>query len=338
MAQIPTSGLVGYFPFTGNANDLSITANNGVVSGATLTTDRFGNVNSAYYFPGSVANKITIPNNPAYNFKDSMTISLWVEFDQAWTYHDESIIYKASTSPYTSGWQISTNQDNSAYGTGNYDIHTDYFTASSANAVSLNTHPNQILDFTAINKWNHYLFVYNGTTANIYLNGVCLDTISVTGNITNNTNDIIVGGALNPVSGAYNRKIDDIRIYNRALNSSEINALYNEGICMQSVTVTDTLVINTNITSYNPITYQSKIKIYPNPSHDKIQIESSAATIADNYHIKIINSLSQVVSQNQLNQTLISIDLSTFTGNGIYFVQLYDVKGNLIDVKKIVLQ
>lgn len=53
-AQAPTSGLVAYYPFTGNANDAA-GALNGTVSGATLTTDRFGNANSAYAFNGSAA-------------------------------------------------------------------------------------------------------------------------------------------------------------------------------------------------------------------------------------------------------------------------------------------
>ena len=54
--QLPTSlrnGLVGYFPFCGNANDASGNGNNGNVTGATLTTDRFGNLNSAYNFSGT---------------------------------------------------------------------------------------------------------------------------------------------------------------------------------------------------------------------------------------------------------------------------------------------
>lgn len=47
IAQVPsyvsTNGLVGWWPFTGNANDQSVNSNNGVLSGPTLTTDRFGN-------------------------------------------------------------------------------------------------------------------------------------------------------------------------------------------------------------------------------------------------------------------------------------------------------
>ncbi|MGA9778350.1 MAG: hypothetical protein ACLPRE_04365 [Limisphaerales bacterium] len=42
-----TNGLLAYYPFNGNANDASGNGNNGVVYGATLTTDRFGMSNSA---------------------------------------------------------------------------------------------------------------------------------------------------------------------------------------------------------------------------------------------------------------------------------------------------
>ena len=50
---VPTSGLVGWWPYTGNANDVSGNGHNGTVSGATLTTDRFGNANKAYAFSSS---------------------------------------------------------------------------------------------------------------------------------------------------------------------------------------------------------------------------------------------------------------------------------------------
>ncbi len=49
---VPTNGLVGWWPFNGNATDESINTNDGTVNGATLTTDRFGNANSVYGFEG----------------------------------------------------------------------------------------------------------------------------------------------------------------------------------------------------------------------------------------------------------------------------------------------
>ena len=46
---VPTDNLVGWWPFQGNANDLSVNSNHGTFVGAsTLTTDRFGTSNRAF--------------------------------------------------------------------------------------------------------------------------------------------------------------------------------------------------------------------------------------------------------------------------------------------------
>ena len=50
---VPTNGLVGWWPFNGNANDESGNGNNGTVNGATLTTDRNGMAGQAYNFDGN---------------------------------------------------------------------------------------------------------------------------------------------------------------------------------------------------------------------------------------------------------------------------------------------
>ena len=52
-SYVPTEELVAWYPFSGNANDESGYQNHGVVVGATLTMDRFGNENGAYHFDGS---------------------------------------------------------------------------------------------------------------------------------------------------------------------------------------------------------------------------------------------------------------------------------------------
>ena len=51
-SYVSTNGLVGWWPFNGNANDESGNGNNGTVNGAILATDRFGNANSAFGFNG----------------------------------------------------------------------------------------------------------------------------------------------------------------------------------------------------------------------------------------------------------------------------------------------
>jgi len=76
-AQIPdslTNGLVAYYPFDGNANDM-VGTNNGTVFGATLTANNAGTSNSAYYF--SNFNYIALPSTAPPN-SNSRTLSLWV--------------------------------------------------------------------------------------------------------------------------------------------------------------------------------------------------------------------------------------------------------------------
>ena len=69
------NGLVAYYPFNGNANDESINTNHGVVHGAVLTTDRFGNTDNAYSFNG-INNDIQIP---IHSSSSEISISAWVK-------------------------------------------------------------------------------------------------------------------------------------------------------------------------------------------------------------------------------------------------------------------
>ncbi|MEJ6801976.1 MAG: hypothetical protein QNK77_12425, partial [Crocinitomicaceae bacterium] len=74
---VPTNGLVGWWGFNGNANDESGNGNNGTVNGATLTTDRFGNPNSAYDFDG-VDDFIEVLDTPELSFgSDNFSVAIW---------------------------------------------------------------------------------------------------------------------------------------------------------------------------------------------------------------------------------------------------------------------
>lgn len=75
-SYVPKGGLVGWWSFTGNANDSSGKGNNGTINGATLTSDRFANLNSAYNFNGQ-NNNIVIPNSLNLNPK-LISVSIWV--------------------------------------------------------------------------------------------------------------------------------------------------------------------------------------------------------------------------------------------------------------------
>ena len=78
-AQVDLSnGLQAYYPFNGNANDESSNSNDGVVHGATLAADRFGNPNSAYTFSGNY-DYIQIENDSTISPKTALSMSVWAK-------------------------------------------------------------------------------------------------------------------------------------------------------------------------------------------------------------------------------------------------------------------
>ena len=72
---VPSSGLVGWYPFNGNANDESGNGRNGTVNGATISSDRIGKLNSVYDFDGT-DDYISVTNTPFTN--SPFTISAWI--------------------------------------------------------------------------------------------------------------------------------------------------------------------------------------------------------------------------------------------------------------------
>jgi hypothetical protein len=327
-AQIPTSGLVASFPFTGNANDASGNGNNGTVTGATLTTDRFGNANSAYLFNGT-SNYIDLGiNRKIDSLSGNFSMSYWV--------NTSASAYQSVLSSYsTQGWRFVSRLT--------YDsAMTDFNAVPSISWQHVDSHKNAI----QLNTWENLIVVRSATSYTMYLNGVLVSTSTISANALNNPTSPFattrigynfVGGT--GTGGEYfTGKIDDILIYNRAITSTEISSIYNAGICYQNVTVTDTLLINMTVTGYNPVTYANKIKIFPNPAKDHITIDFSNYATQPGYSIKILNTLSQTVYNQALTGPTYTVSLSTFGGAGTYFVQIYDGSSNLIDVRKIILQ
>jgi hypothetical protein len=75
-SYVPTNGLVGWWGFNGNAQDNSGNGNHGTVNGATLSTDRFGNQNSAYSFNG-LNNWIQVQDHISIR-PSNITLATWV--------------------------------------------------------------------------------------------------------------------------------------------------------------------------------------------------------------------------------------------------------------------
>ncbi len=105
-----------------------------------------------------------------------------------------------------------------------------------------------------------------------------------------------------------------------------------------SISVTDTLIINANITGVNPPNNTNTISVYPNPASTHITIDNGNFALMNGYTVRINNALGQTVFSQQVNQQQFYIDLSTWTGSGMYYLDLIDNLGNTIASKVIVIQ
>lgn len=102
-------------------------------------------------------------------------------------------------------------------------------------------------------------------------------------------------------------------------------------------TVTDTLIINATLGLPAP-NNQNTILVYPNPASDHITIDNGNYTSMAGYSIKIENATGQQVFQSIINQPQFYIDISSWTGNGLYYIHLIDPQNNTVTIRKIVLQ
>ncbi len=332
-SYVPTNGLVGYWPFNGNANDQSGNGNNGTVNGATLTTDRFGNSNSAYNFDG-ISNFISVPNSSTLNISgNQITISMWVFQQNLSSDNLQKGISKG-------GWSL---------GNG-YELLYRNTNGSDTGAIQLsgaNGGLQQYYNINATNStWINLVGVFNNGIGNFYVNGQLISANfngqTFTNFITNNY-PLLIGKreAGQILSGYVKGKLDDIGIWNRALTQQEITQLYNQNQCVTNITVTDTLIINVGQMSYsNPVTYANNITIYPNPASTQVNISFNNITDLTGGNIHIINSLGQQVASTPitLSGTNTSMSLNSWGGTGVYFIQIINAQGQIVDIKKIILQ
>jgi hypothetical protein len=104
------------------------------------------------------------------------------------------------------------------------------------------------------------------------------------------------------------------------------------------VSVTDTLIINVNLSGISSPNNSNTLKIYPNPANDIVFIDNGNFNSMSNYNLKIINSLGQDIFDSFINIPQFQIPITSFGGVGLYYIQLYDDTGNLIEIRKLIIQ
>jgi hypothetical protein len=207
---VPTNGLVGWWPFNGNANDESGNGNNGNVTSATLTSDRFGIPNHAFNFDG-LDDEINLGVNPSFGVTSiqRITVSIWFQSVN----NSEGMLF----SKYTN-----LSPSNSSY-------FVQYGTSSNGKLTISGNGSNSVVSNNlglAPQNWIHGTFIFKNNKAAIYINGNFIDSISL--NMNNSVPNVpfLVGRVSGSFPGYFNGVIDDIGIWNRALNSNEIQNLF----------------------------------------------------------------------------------------------------------------
>jgi hypothetical protein len=197
--------LLAYFPFSGNANDVSGYGHNAVVDGASLTTDRNGNAGSAYAFAGNGSIQAAMPTAFLPSGDAARTLTAWLM--PAQSTNMDGIVYWGSG-----------NCDGSMSGLGDYDNKANFWGGCDDYASIP----------ISIGSWTFVAIVYTPaapTTITFYV-----DAQSATGTVvapltTADTGNFVMGADL--VTGvSFTGSLDSIRAYGRALSAAEVQSIF----------------------------------------------------------------------------------------------------------------
>src|SRR5688500_15436278 len=203
MAQNP----VAIYTFSGNTKDASATSNDANNVGALFTQDRFGVANSALHFDGLQA-RVWAPNNDALN-TPTTTVSFWVKPEE----------FAASGEDYLvsfGGWQ--ERYKVSLPGAGK-----PVWTTNATGISDMDAGDGNVL---TLEKWDHLVFVHDGTEDLIYMNGVLVASKAVAGDLNSTTRNLGIGYDAVDGGSFFGGDLDDIMIFDGALDAVAVAALF----------------------------------------------------------------------------------------------------------------
>jgi len=214
-----SDGLVAYYPFNGNANDETSNGHDGTVYGATLTTDRFGNPNSAYSF-NDTTDYIALSNAQDFAFGGSFSVSLWGTVAENTNTYDP-FIWIGGPSAGTPDFTIMKSRSGWSEGRLYAQVlppKTEVF--STATGAEIPT-----------NEWLHMVAIVDQSTDTLsfYVNDALQGTNNIWDFDLSSVSPLYANiGRDTWTSGAdyHYGLIDDVRVYNRTLTASEVHDLY----------------------------------------------------------------------------------------------------------------
>ena len=342
----PTDNVVAYYPFNGNANDVTSNGKNANILGATPTAERLGKANAAYSFNG-IGNMMYLPNNLLPG-NSALCVSFWFKSFGPGYFNGQTMVdfrgqYNFSVSVFTN----------------HPTIQQAVLFNIAAPSPSLNClTPNNSIQY---GTWYHVVANYGGGVMSLYLNGVLADSKA---QLPPNA----VSGYNNTIGKDYhgdgdNRAwfygaIDEVVIYKRNLTSSEVQALYNRGLTSSEIpelywhqpvnygydaagrrnsrnntitlksanyiTVRDSVVHVKSMSpegSFQETLGEQKIVIYPNPTKGQLKVEISEFDPSQKPVIYIYNPLGTLIIKKLPATGSEIIDLSSYN-NGIYIMRI----------------
>lgn len=211
----PVDGLVGWWPLNGNATNIATGDTNALIVGATPANGQGERPNGSYSFTGDP--NTSYINTQHISSRTNFTLSVWVN------------------PTVNTGYKTPLSETRDCCGTGyrGAEIKTSYSTSvgsvsmwaggngSVAGASSTSAIP--------VNSWTLLTGTYDGTTLSFYVNGVLTQASAYTGNPGTPINSLMIGRAGAQPAGGFPGRIDDARVYTRALTATEVQSLYQAG-------------------------------------------------------------------------------------------------------------
>lgn len=221
----PTAGLVAHWPFNSNTSDISGKGHNGTPNNISYTAGINGVPGTAAVFDGT-SSYITVGYKPDLNL-NKYTIAAIIK---PMGYYSgicqmNAILWRGvQYTPSMYGLCFFDNPyDQSCYLA---DTANNVFAALAGNS-SGNGSQWQSAQKVITNTWFKVIAVYQHDTIRMYVNGVLASTYEVTsGPMGTSADSLFIGATYNGTTGNWpywlNGVLDDLRIYNRALDDSEI--------------------------------------------------------------------------------------------------------------------